>query len=76
MIDKALFRTTEGLLYRYFEQPRQVENIEHHIALLKHQIQELDVRIKESDVHIDTCTNMGVDYSRDKIQASSQGSYV
>ena len=75
-ISKEEFRHTEGLLYRYFEQPQEVENIKYHIALLKQQVQEIESRIQETDVSLDTYTNMGIDYSRDKIQTSSQGSYA
>ena len=75
-ISKEEFRRTEGLLYRYFEQPKEIETIQNHIALLKEQAEELEERIKETDVSLDTYANMGIDYSRDKIQTSSQGSYA
>lgn len=45
------FRRTKELLYRYFEQPKQVENIRHHIVLLKQQVNELETRIYITDVH-------------------------
>ena len=62
-ISKEEFRHTEGLLYRYFEQPREIERIKHHIALLEEQIQNIEKRIHETNVNIDTSTNMGIDYT-------------
>lgn len=75
-MQKEEFRRTEGLLYNYFKQPKQIENIRHHIELLNQQIDELNVRIKETDVNIDTYTNMGIDYSSEKVQTSFHGSYA
>lgn len=75
-ITQQEFRHIEGLLYSYFEQPKQIENIEKHIKLLEEQVTELETRIKNSNVNVDTYVNMGIDYSRDKVQTSFSGSYV
>ena len=75
-ITKQEFRHVEGLLYGYYEQPQQVKNIEKHIQLLEDQVVELEERIKNSKVDVDTYVNMGIDYSKDKVQTSFSGSYV
>lgn len=75
-ITEQEFRHIEGLLYGYYEQPQQIQNIQKHIKLLEQQVNELEARIKNSKVDVDTYVNMGIDYSKDKVQTSFSGSYV
>ncbi|MBU3195666.1 hypothetical protein KPL26_03185 [Clostridium algidicarnis] len=74
MIDKDLFRKTEGRLYRYYKQLKLIEKFKNKVLLLwrqKEQIEKEKVELK--NLNIGTELNMGIDYSRDKIQCSSSG---
>lgn len=74
MIDKEAFRKIEGRLYRYYKQLKLIEKLKSKVILLwrqKEQIEKEKVELKHLD--IDTGLNMGIDYSRERIQSSSSG---
>lgn len=74
MIDKEIFRKTEGRLYRYYKQLKLIEKLKSKVILLlgqKEQIEKEKVELKH--LNIDIGLNMGIDYSREKIQSSSSG---
>jgi hypothetical protein len=75
MIDKDLFRKTEGRLYKYCKDIKLIEKLKKRVVLLWKQKEEI---LKEKSdlkhLDIDTYLNMGIDYSRDKVQSSSTGS--
>lgn len=74
MIDKEMFRKTESRLYRYYKQLKLIEKLKNKVVLLwkqKDQIEKEKVELKH--LNIDAGLNMGIDYSRDKIQSSPTG---
>lgn len=74
MLDKEIFRKTEGRLYRYYKQLKIVEKLKNKVVLLwkqKEQLQKEMVELKH--MNIETGNNMGIDYSGDRIQSSSSG---
>lgn len=74
MLDKELFRKTEGRLYRYYKQLKIVEKLKNKVVLLWKQKEQLEKeKIELKHLNIETGTNMGIDYSRDKIQCGSSG---
>lgn len=74
MIDKELFRKTEGRLYRYFRQLKEIDKLKHRSLILWNQIQEIESDIKNTNVTVETSLNMGIDYSKDRVQTSPSGS--
>lgn len=74
MIDKELFRKTEGRLYRYFRQLKEIDKLKHKSITLWDQIQEIEKDIKNTNVSVETSLNMGIDYSMDRVQTSPSGS--
>ncbi|GIM29879.1 hypothetical protein CPJCM30710_25450 [Clostridium polyendosporum] len=75
MIDKEIFRKTEGRLYRHYKQLKLIQKLKNKVVLLwkqKEQIQKEKVELKYLD--IEAGLNMGIDYSREKVQSSSDGS--
>ncbi|SHJ52711.1 hypothetical protein SAMN02745163_02071 [Clostridium cavendishii DSM 21758] len=74
-MDKELFRKTEGRLYRYFKQLKLIEKLKNKVVLLYKQQEAIKQEIHNlKNLKIETGLNMGIDYSRDKIQSSSDGS--
>lgn len=74
MLDKELFRKTEGRLYRYYKQLKIVEKLKNKVVLLWKQKEQLEKEMVElKHLNIETGNNMGIDYSRDRIQSSSSG---
>ena len=53
MLDKALFRKTEGQLYNYFYDIEDLKRVRAEIVSLNEAIENLDKRIKECNVKID-----------------------
>lgn len=74
-IDKELFRKTEGRLYRYYNQLKIIDKLKNRVVLLYKQKESILKEMKElNKLEIDTELNMGIDYSKDKIQSSGTGS--
>jgi hypothetical protein len=75
MIDKEAFRKTESRLYRHYKQLKLIEKLKNKVVLLWKQKEQIDKeKIVLKHLSIDTGLNMGIDYSREKIQTSSDGS--
>ena len=74
MIDKETFRRTEARLYNYYKQLKVLEKIKCKIELLKMQKNEIEKEMQNlSGLTLEVYANMGIDYSRDKIQTTSTG---
>lgn len=73
MIDKEVFRKTESRLYRHFKQAKLIEKLKHKIVIMWKQMEQIERDIRETNVTVETGLNMGIDYSREKIQTSSSG---
>jgi uncharacterized coiled-coil protein SlyX len=73
MIDKEVFRKTESRLYRHFKQAKLIEKLKHKIVIMWKQMEQIERDIKETNVTVETGLNMGIDYSREKIQTSPSG---
>lgn len=74
MIDKETFRKTEGRLYRHYKQIKLIQKLKDKVVLLwkqHEQIQKEKAQLKH--LNIEVGLNMGIDYSREKIQNSSNG---
>lgn len=72
LIDKELFRKTEGRLYRYYRQLKQIEKLKNIVVLLWKQKETIERDIKETNVSIDP-ESKSIDYSQDRVTASSDG---
>ncbi|BDR66707.1 hypothetical protein K144312032_09350 [Clostridium tetani] len=72
MIDKETFRKTEGRIYRYYKQIKLIKNLNDKIILLRKQKKQIEEEKGElTNLNIDTELNIGIDYSREKIQTNS-----
>ncbi|RXI46070.1 hypothetical protein DP145_01650 [Clostridium tetani] len=72
MIDKETFRKTEGRIYRYYKQIKLIKNLNDKIILLRKQKKQIEEeKVELTNLNIDTELNIGIDYSREKIQANS-----
>lgn len=74
MIDKEIFRKTEGRLYRYYRHLKEIEKLKYKVVILWNQKEQIENDIKETNVTIELDLNMGIDYSRERIQTSPTGS--
>lgn len=74
MITKEVFRKTEARLYNYYIQLKFAEKLKGRVKLLKMQQQEIECEMKNlNNLTLEVYANMGIDYSRDKIQTTSTG---
>lgn len=74
MITKETFRKTEARLYNYYKQLKILEKLKCKIKLLKMQQSEIELEMKNlNNLTLEVYANMGIDYSRDKIQTTSTG---
>ncbi|WDU84220.1 hypothetical protein [Caloramator sp. Dgby_cultured_2] len=73
MIKDEVFRKTEGHLYRYYNTLKKIKALEEECKELEKQKEKIRQDIQETNVSIDTELNMGIDYSRSKIQTSNDG---
>lgn len=75
MIDKEVFKKTEGRLYRYYKQLKFIQKLKRKIDLLYDQKEQVEKeKVELRNLRVEIGNNMGIDYSRDKVQASSSGS--
>lgn len=71
-IDKELFRKTEGKLYRYYREKREIENYNRQIEILEQNIKEIEQNIKDTNVTIDYFqSGAGI---QERVQSSCTGS--
>ncbi|WP_346848459.1 transcriptional regulator [uncultured Clostridium sp.] len=71
MLDKELFRKTEGKLYRYYRFKREIESITNRIECLETRLKTIESDIKTTNVTIDYYQN-GIGIS-ERVQTSSKG---
>lgn len=71
-MEREVFKKIESRLYNYFNQIKTIEKIKNKVSLLYKQ---LDTIIEEKknlkNLKIEIGLNMGIDYSKDKVQTSS-----
>ena len=73
-MDKDLFRKTEGKLYRYYKNLRFIQKLKRDLNLLNKQKNEIEnEKVELKHLQIEVYSNMGIDYSKEKIQSSSSG---
>ncbi|AWZ49805.1 hypothetical protein C3495_05800 [Clostridiaceae bacterium 14S0207] len=70
MIDKETFRKTEGRIYRYYENLKKIDMLEHRCMVLENTKEQLRNDIKNTNVSIETDMNMGIGYE-ERVQTSS-----
>jgi chromosome segregation ATPase len=71
------FRIIEGRLYSHYRQLNEMEDIKDKVLVLENQLKQIENDMQNINFKIDPCLNMGIDYSRERIQTSSSGtSYV
>lgn len=73
MIKDEFFRKTEGHLYRYYDTLNKIKALEEEIKRLEKQKEMIKKDMQEANIHIEPELNMGIDYSRTKIQTSNDG---
>lgn len=76
MITDEQFRKTEGRLYRYYYQLRQIDKLKHKVCVLWKQKEQIEKDIKETNVNIEPDLNMGIDYSSERVQTSPTGASI
>lgn len=76
MITDEQFRKTEGRLYRYYYQLRQIDKLKHKVCVLWKQKEQIEQDIKETNVNIEPDLNMGIDYSSERVQTSPTGASI
>ena len=65
------FKKTEGKLYRYYKNLKLIAKMKRNVSEYQDKIEEVKRDIKNfKDIENFTNLNMGIDYSRDKIQVS------
>lgn len=72
MIDKETFRKTEGRVYRYYDNLKNIEKLQYRCMVLEKTKEQLRQDIRNNNVNIETELNMGISYS-EKVQSSSLG---
>lgn len=65
----------ERALCNYYKQPKQIKDLQHQVDILKKQLTKIETNIKTTNVHINSDCLTGIDYARDKIQTSFNGTY-
>lgn len=65
----------EKALRNYYKQPKQIKNLQHQVGVLKKQLEKIETDIKTTNVHLNPDCLTGIDYARDKIQTSFNGTY-
>lgn len=73
-MDKELFRKVESRLYKHYKQLKIIENLKNRIVLWYKQQENIKKEIQQlKNLNLDVYANMGIDYSRDKIQSGGDG---
>jgi len=72
MITDEQFKKTEGMLYRYYRQQRELERLKARIRRNEQRRDEIYKDIKETNVTLETEVNMAVSYD-EKVQTSNLG---
>ncbi|MCM0648654.1 hypothetical protein NBE98_09735 [Clostridium swellfunianum] len=72
MITEDAFRKTEGRLYRYYWQLRQIDKLKHRVVILWKQLQSIEHDIKQTNVTIEP-ESRSFDYSKVRVQTSNDG---
>ncbi|GKX65633.1 hypothetical protein [Inconstantimicrobium mannanitabidum] len=73
-MDKEQFRKIESRLYKYYRDIKLIEKLKRKVVLLYKQVEAISKeKVELKHMSLDTYTNLGVDYSREKIQSSSTG---
>lgn len=73
MIKKEVFKKTEGMLYRYFKDKRDMDMIQHKILVLENKKNKLEYILKSTDISSLECMNgdiKGISYESEKVQTS------
>jgi predicted nucleic acid-binding Zn-ribbon protein len=73
VITEEVFRKTEGRLYRYYWQRRQIDKLKHMVVVLWKQLQSIEQDIKQTNVTIEP-ESRSFDYSKVRVQTSNDGS--
>ena len=74
-MNKKIYKKIEHRLQRYYKQLVLTESMKRQISLYIKHIDDIKREIKDlNNIEIITGKNMGIDYSRDKIQTSPTGS--
>lgn len=72
MIEEELFRKTEGRLYRYYWQLREMDKLKHKIVMLWKHKESIEKDIKTSNWSIPLQSG-SMDYTKEKVTCSSVG---
>lgn len=72
MIDKETFRKTEGQLYGYFRDLKEINDLEVDCKELEEQKKGIESDIENCNVYVDPTKNMCISYN-EKVQTSSTG---
>lgn len=73
-MDKELFKKTENRLYNYYIHLKLIEKLKHRVLLLWKQKEQIEKEMVElKNLNIDAYSNIGIDYSSERIQSSSSG---
>lgn len=75
MIDKDLFRKTEGRLYRYYRSLTEIDKLEYKISLLEDQKQKIKQDMKETNIFIEE-ESRSITYEERVQNSSSCSSYA
>ncbi|KEI16850.1 hypothetical protein G8S49_01410 [Clostridium botulinum C] len=76
MIDKELFKKTEGRLYRYYKSIKLIDRLEHRCMVLEKAKDQLRQDLRSTNIDIEADINMGISYD-ERVQTSPNGtSYV
>lgn len=69
MIDKDVFRKTEGRIYRYYDNLKKIDKLEYKCMVLEKAKEQLRQDIRNTNVSIETDINMGIGYE-ERVQTS------
>ncbi|CAH2213219.1 hypothetical protein [Tepidibacter aestuarii] len=73
MIKKEVFKKTEGMLYRYFKDKRDINMMQHKILVLENNKNKLEYILKSTHISSLECMNgdiKGISYESERVQTS------
>ncbi|MGL5765665.1 MAG: hypothetical protein ACRCX8_08495 [Sarcina sp.] len=74
-MNKEMLKKTESMLYKYYDSVNHIARLKSKIVLIDKTLEKVKLEIKNlNEFETDVYSNMGIDYSKDMVQTSSQNS--
>lgn len=73
MIDKEIFKKTEGRLYRHYSHLKLIDKLKHKVVILYKQLEAIQNDLRTTNIKIDVVESRSFDYSKERVTSSSTG---